>query len=264
MKYFLLLGAAFLVAFSMPTPSTAQESAEEETPYWYVNYFTIDWTRTDSLIKLWTLTEPVRELRKKNGEILEWLGLMHNTGNEHNVVIMTKYPSWSAINADSKATETVFTNAAERARLNDGFNWVFGAAPHQDVIFRESPGSIMPSPEDSTEGAFWYATFDEIPWARVDSLRTLWETTAAVPAEAQRNGSILGTIGLFHHTGVHHANVVTLTKYPSWDALEARSWGGALRTVEPDSSRRAELNSGFSFVFGETVHYDVIYTQPTK
>ena len=269
MKHFLLLSAACLVALGMPTPSTAQESTEQQTPYWYASYFSIDWTRTDSLTKLWKLTEPVRELQKENGEILEWLGLVHHTGNEQNVVVMTKYPSWKAINAQSDALESVFPNAAERARLNDGFNWVFGAAPHQDVIYRESPGAIMPSAEDPTEDTFWYAAYYEIPLVRTDSLNKLWAINADVAKEAKRNGSILGTVSLVHHTGVHHATVVTLTKYPSWEALEVQSWNGAQQAVEPDSSRRAEINAGFTYVFqdegtGLVPHYDVIYIQPTK
>lgn len=240
----------------------AQDADEADQPYWYVNFFTVDWNKADSLAKLWEITEPVRELQKENGEILAWMGLMHDTGNEQNVVIMTKYPSWSAMRAESDAFETVFSNAAERARLNDGFSWVYEGGAHQDVIYSESPGSVMPSPEDTTTGAYWYASFYEVPWARMDSLQTLWELTADVPAEAKRNGSILGAIGLVHHTGVQQANVVTLTKFPSWDAMESRSWGGAFRTVVPDDARRSELNAGFGHVYSDAPHYDVIYVQP--
>lgn len=264
MKRALVLCIALITTTGLPTLATAQEADEQETPYWYVSYYSVDWSRTDSLTNLWERTAPVRALQKENGEILEWIGLIHQVGNEKNVVTMTKYPFWDAIDEQSDAFETVFPNAAERALLNDGFNWVYGSGAHQDVIYTESPGSVMPSPEDTTEGAFWYASFYEIPWARVDSLNTLWTTTADVPAEAQRNGSILGSIGLIHHTGVQPANVVTLTKYPSWEALEDRSWGEAFSTVEPDSVRRAELNDGYSYVYTGAPHYDVIYVQPTQ
>lgn len=266
MKYALWVGMALLIAVATPAPSKAQASAEQETPYWYVSFYSVDWTRTDSLVKLWKMTEPVRALRKRNGEILEWLGLMHHTGNEQNVVMMTKYPSWKAMNASDSAMAQVFPDEAERARINDGFGWVFGGGGHQDVIYGESPGSIMPSADDTTQGALWYASFYEMPWARVDSLNKLNKMTAALSAEGVRTGALLGTIGLVHHTGVHHANVVTLNKYPSWEALERQnSWvSGAFETVEPDSARRAAIFSGYQYVFQGIPHYDVIYGQPTR
>jgi hypothetical protein len=254
---------ATLLVFLLAGTSKAQDAAEESQPYWYVSYYTVDWSKTDSLTKLWEMTKPVRERAKQDGEILEWIGLIHDTGNEHNVVMMTKYPSWSAMRAPNEAFQEVFPNAAERARIGEGYNWVFGAGAHQDGIYTESPGSLLPSSDDDAEGAYWYATFYDIPFSRVDSLQALWEATAEVPAEAHRNGSILGTLGLVHHSGMG-ISVITMSKFPSWDALEDRSWGGAFRAVMPDDERRAELNAGFGYVFQGAPHYDVIYVQPTR
>ncbi len=251
------LTTCLLLAMLAPC-ATAQDDGDQA--YWYVSYYTVDWPKVDSLTKLWKMTEPVRAQAKADGEMLAWIGLVHHTGNEHNVVSMTKYPSWSAMNASSEAMRKVFTNANERARINEGYGYVFAGAPHQDVIYSESPGSIVPSLD---EEGFWYASFYDMPWPQVDSLRTLWQETADVPAEAIKNGSIVGNLGLVHHTG-GGASVVVLTKFPTWDALEARSWNGAFRTVVPDEARRNALNAGFRFAYREVPHYDVIYGQPVR
>jgi len=245
----------------MPATTVAQSSDGDDRAYWQISYYNIDFTKMDSLESLWILNEPVVALRKERGEILESINLIHQQGNEHNVMQMTKFPSWSAINASSDAYRTYWADDDERAGMNDGFAYIYGAGAHQDGIYFERPGSIMPSSDDA-EGAYWYASYYKIDQTKMQGLNQLWRATADVSAEAVHNGSILGRLILVHHTGVLSSNVIFLTKYPSWDALEYRGLGDAARTVEPDSLQRVANGAGFQRAFENNDHYDVIYRDP--
>lgn len=250
-----------ICCLGLTTFSVAQDEAEAPTPYWYVSYYEIDWAKTDSLFKLWEKTQPVRDLQVERGEMLAWIPLVHHSGQEHNVVMMTKYPSWAAMNADSDAFRTVFTDSTERSMINSGFNWVFGDGAHDDVIYGELPGAILPDPQAEAEG-YWYASYYEMPFGKIDSLNTMMGMLAAdVNQEAVNNGSITGTLSLVHHTG-KGPTLVQMSRYSTWDALENRSNNGALAKVVPDESKRQEYIRSFQYIYQGAPHYDAIYAQP--
>jgi len=95
--------AVLLILIFIPS-LIAQEKEKEDTPYWYVTYYKVDWAKIDSiktLIKEYTL--PSVEEAKKMGTLLDYKVFIHHTGDQHNVVIMMKYPSWVAIDEFSFA-----------------------------------------------------------------------------------------------------------------------------------------------------------------
>jgi hypothetical protein len=101
----------------------------------------------------------------------------------------------------------------------------------------------------------------QIPWERVDSLRTLLANYPQWVEKAREMGHILDRQFWIHLQG-DEWNVVIVTSYASWDAWANRKpgWvGEAFRAVEPDSTRRAAQNAGSRWVFQGTIHKDNIY-----
>ena len=256
---------ALLITIGLPDSSQAQLTSDAPQQYWYAVFTSIDQSKIESMVDFWKQTSAVQELRKQNGEILDSHGFIHHTGNEHNVVELTKYTSWNAINDIATrivSIEAALPDSTERAEMMEDLNSILGTGRHEDVIYIEGAGSKISASGARSEDTFWYASFYEVPWARVDSLAKLWELTSQVTDEAINNGSILGRLRLIHHTGAQAANIVELQQYPSWEALELRSFGGAQRTVIPDSTQRAAINSGYGYVFEGIPHYDAIYVEP--
>jgi len=130
------------VLFLIYSNVIAQEEETKETPYWYVGSFRVPWAKVDSLQKLVKeYTIPVVAEAKKRGTILDYHLLIHHTGGEYNVVIMTKFPSWAAIDegAGFRAVfETIELDKAKRDSVRASFNWVFESATHKDNIYREA------------------------------------------------------------------------------------------------------------------------------
>jgi hypothetical protein len=256
---------ALLITAGLPESSIAQSASGAQPQYWYVEFITIDQLKTQNMVSAWMRTSQFQEQRKKNGEISNWHGFIHHTGGEQNIMTLTKYTSWDAINdmpSRMASFESAFPDSTERAEIIDEMNTGIGPASHEDVIYVEGAGSKLSASGASEKDTYWYASFYEVPWVRVDSLVKLWDLTARVTDEAISNGSILGRLRLIHHTGSQAANVVELQQFFSWEAMELRSFGGAQRTVIPDSTTRAAINSGYSYIFDGVPHYDTIYVEP--
>ena len=117
---------------------------EKETPYWYVSSYKVPWAKTDSLKTLVTMyTNPIVAQAKKMGRILDYHLLIHHTGGEYNVVIMVKYPSWTAIGKGAgfaDAFKVIESNEAKRNAAIGSFNWVFegSGSVHMDNIYTEA------------------------------------------------------------------------------------------------------------------------------
>ncbi len=129
------------VLFSVQSTLLAQEEKKQETAYWYVSSYKVPWARVDSLEKLEKkYGSLVSAEAKKTGGILEYHMLRHQYGDEYNIVIMTKYPSWAAVNESGifrKAFETIEPDKAKRDEVNAGYNWVFEGTVHKDNIYTE-------------------------------------------------------------------------------------------------------------------------------
>lgn len=133
---------AALVAAALLSPAAAAAQEDEATAYWYVSEYQIPWEKADSLQALLDAdTELVREAVRR-GHMVESMALLHHTGGEHNLVFMTKYPSWAAIDADpglGPIAEELW-GADRRQARGDAWDWIFetSGGAHKDAIYAEA------------------------------------------------------------------------------------------------------------------------------
>ncbi|NIM51788.1 MAG: hypothetical protein GTO22_21485 [Gemmatimonadales bacterium] len=127
-------------------------------------------------------------------------------------------------------------------------------------------GAIAAAPAlrvQEAENPVVHTSSHQVPWERVDSLRTLWGMYPEWLPKAQELGHILDR-QLWVHLMADEWNVVITRTYRSWDAWanSEPGWAQAVfREVEPDSVRRAAFNEGVNWVFANTIHRDNIYQQ---
>lgn len=137
------LSLTLLAAIALAiVPGRAAAQQESDAPYWYVSHYEVPWARVDSLVALeQKYSSMVREeMTPEQTGILDRKVLIHDTGNEWNVVIMTKYTSWAAIREEPAVDimETVWPDEAEREEIQAAFNWVYEGTEHWDAIYREA------------------------------------------------------------------------------------------------------------------------------
>jgi hypothetical protein len=121
----------FTVGFAQP---------QQQTPYWYVSQYQVDFRLTDSLAAMIKLGSGMREELKRTGHLLEERWLLHHTGNEWNVLHIRKYPNWAAVNDQAAATaamQKAFPDSARRAALNRAWEGIFQETAHRDGIYVE-------------------------------------------------------------------------------------------------------------------------------
>jgi len=130
-----------IVVFSMlmPVSLIAQEEQKDDVPYWYVASHKIPWDRVDSLRKMVKkYTVPIVAESKKSGRILDYNLLIHHTGDEYNVVIMIKYPSWAAM-GEGPGFMTAFKALVPEKEKQDeimaAFMWIYDGYIHKDNIY---------------------------------------------------------------------------------------------------------------------------------
>jgi hypothetical protein len=67
--------------------------------------------------------------------------LIHAWGGEHNVLNITTWKSWAAMEDTAlgfgAATREVYPDSVQRKRINNAFQWVFEGQPHVDNIYRK-------------------------------------------------------------------------------------------------------------------------------
>lgn len=136
-----LLLVGIVVLLFAPPVASAQEQ-ETPSPFWYVSEYKVPWTKVDSLSSLLRADEVLIQEAITRGNVLESKVLIHHTGDEQNLVVMNKYPTWEAIDADPGlgplATEMWGEDRA-RAR-SEAWDWILettGGA-HRDQIFTEA------------------------------------------------------------------------------------------------------------------------------
>jgi hypothetical protein len=109
-----------------------------------------------------------------------------------------------------------------------------------------------------------YVTIAEhrVPFERVDTLQQLLKESRPVVAEAKRAGGIIDDVWLIHRWAGEY-NVVNITTYKSWAAIEDTTLGlgAAQRKVFPHSAARKKINDRFTWVFKGVSHRDNIYVK---
>ncbi len=141
MKRGALFAAAIAATFGVSSTATAQEAQEEEPAYWYVSHYRVSWAKIDSLTSFVRNDEELIGEGISRGNFLEAKVLVHHTGDEWNVVFMTKYPSWEAIDADpglGPLAEEMW-GAERRQARSDAFDYLTQEAggAHRDYIYQE-------------------------------------------------------------------------------------------------------------------------------
>jgi hypothetical protein len=126
--------SVLLLFLLMPTVGAAQS-------YVTTTAHRVPFERVDSLRKLLKETQPILAEAKRRGGILDDQWLIHAWGGEYNVVEMTTWKSWAAIEDTTlgfdAATKKVYPDSVARKKINDRFNWVFQGVPHVDNIYQK-------------------------------------------------------------------------------------------------------------------------------
>ena len=101
----------------------------------------VPFDRVDSLRKLLKETQAIVTEAKRRGGILDDVWLVHAWGGEYNVVEMTTWKSWAAIEDTTlgfnAAERKVYPDSVARKKIDDRFNWVFQGVSHVDNIYQK-------------------------------------------------------------------------------------------------------------------------------
>lgn len=143
-----LSSLAPFVVLALTASAAAQEARAPAiydttgTAWVYASYYRIPWPRVDSLIKLQSLRPAWRTRAIEMGCVADWTFLIHQTGNEYNVVFSTTHRSFRSLEPGGesatcrdRAWRAVVPDSATRAAIAQGMSWVYGDAPHYDVIY---------------------------------------------------------------------------------------------------------------------------------
>jgi hypothetical protein len=137
-----IITSVLVILLFIPCVVNAQEKEKEDTPYWYISQFKMAWAKIDSYQTLVEkYTDPMIAEAKKSGKILDYHTLIHHTGDEYNVVIMAKLPSWCAIDQSwgfSDAWKKIEPDEEKRKAINAAFDWAFEGTDHIDNIYFEA------------------------------------------------------------------------------------------------------------------------------
>ncbi len=115
--------------------------------------------------------------------------------------------------------------------------------------------------QEDEEQPVWHILRYQVPWDRVDSLTTLFETySLPIAEEAKKMGKLLEYEWLIHIQGSEW-NVVLMRKLSSWEAVQNSGFGEARRKLYPDEAKREEINAAFNWAFGGRVHRDEFFRQ---
>jgi hypothetical protein len=129
-----VLCSAVVLSLIAPTIGAAQS-------YITTTAHRVPFDRIDSLRKLLKETKPVLVEAKRRGGILDDVWLVHAWGGEYNVMEMTTWKSWAAIEDTTlgfdAASKKVYPDSVARKKINDRFNWVFQGVPHVDNIYQK-------------------------------------------------------------------------------------------------------------------------------
>ena len=142
LRWSLCLAVALVLCTSQGLMAQEMEEEGEPQAYWHVQLYQIPWERVDSLQTLERkYSDAFIEKAKEVGTILDHKILIHNMGDEYNVVEMTKYPSWAAIQEGpgwGQFAEELFDEETLEA-IMDGYNYVYeGHNAHKDLIYTEA------------------------------------------------------------------------------------------------------------------------------
>ena len=127
-----IIVVVLLIMIFIPSLVIAQDEGKEDNIYWKIAHYNVDERKIDSLKVLEEKYYiPIIAEAKKMGLLLESVLLIKETGNEYNVVIIDKYPSWAAIEKNrgwETAHKAIEPDKKKRDAVNAAYDWVFDGA----------------------------------------------------------------------------------------------------------------------------------------
>ena len=96
--------------------------------------------------------------------------------------------------------------------------------------------------------------------AKIDSLKVLEnQYYTKIIIEAKHSGLIIDSVLLIMKIGDNEYNVLEVTKYPSWSAIDEFSWDAAFKSVEPDKKKRDVVDEAYEWFFEGEDRKSAIY-----
>ncbi len=118
-----------VILLFIPSLTIAKDKEKEDNIYWKIIHYKVDETKVDSLkILEEKYYKPIIAEAIKMGLLLESVLLIRETGNEYNVVVINKYPSWAAIEKIRDweiAHKAIEPDKKKRDAVNEAYEWVF-------------------------------------------------------------------------------------------------------------------------------------------
>ena len=100
---------------------------------------------------------------------------------------------------------------------------------------------------------------------KIDSLKVLEnQYYTKIISEAKRLGLIIDSVLLIMKVGDQEYNVVEVTEYPSWSAIDEFSWDKVFRSIEPDKKTRDAVNDAYRWFFEGKYRKTAIYYEAAE
>ena len=131
------------------------------------------------------------------------------------------------------------------------------------VILLLIPNSIIAQNKDNT--IHYEIVQHHVDRAKIDSLKVLEnQYYIKIISEAKRSGLIIDSVLLIMKVGDNEYNVLEVTKYPSWSAIDEFSWDTAFKSVEPDKNKRDAVNNAYNWFFEGKDRISAIYYEAAE
>ena len=139
MKTILRISFVVVLLCLFALPVQAQDKEKNETPYWYYSFLKFE--SYDKVNEFQKFHEeaivPIVEEAKNQGTLLDYKFLRHHTGDEYNIVVARKHPSWCSITANwrEKALDAIEKDEDKKKAFWDKYSELVNTMSHYDCIY---------------------------------------------------------------------------------------------------------------------------------
>ena len=131
------------------------------------------------------------------------------------------------------------------------------------VVLLFIPNSIIAQNKNNT--IHYEIVQHHVDRAKIDSLKVLEnQYYTKIISEAKQSGLIIDSVLLIMKIGDTKYNVLEVTKYPSWSAIDEFSWDAAFISVEPDKNKRDAVNKAYNWFFEGKDRISTIYYEAAE
>ena len=119
---------------------------------------------------------------------------------------------------------------------------------------------FIPSLVMAQDKAHYEITQFHVDRVKIDSLKVLEnQYYTKIISEAKRLRLIIDSVLLIMKVGDNEYNVVEVTKYPSWSAMDEFSWDKVFKSIEPNKKTRDYVNDAYRWFFEGKYRKSAIY-----